>query len=264
MTRIKLGQYVYGDSLIHSLDPRTKIICCTFAVIAVLTSHSLYYLLFFLVLMAAAIKGSGIPPDSILRSLRSIRYLLLITFVFQAVLTAGEPAFRIGSLSVTREGLTLGTVNLFRLVILYLGSIILLMTTSPLKFAAGLEYLLSPLNRIRVPVHNFTTVVNISFRFIPTLVEEVNIIKDAQSSRGAPFDSPRLLVRLKSYLAILIPLLASSLLRAEDLAEAMDSRCYAGHRNRYRMNSLKLQGRDAALMGFMAAVLLLGLIISYA
>lgn len=263
MNEIKLGQYVHGVSPIHLLDPRTKIICCTLAVIAVLSNHNLYYLLFFTILMAMAVKSCGIQFTAILRSLRRIGYLLLITFIFQAILTAGQPVFYIGALSITREGIMLGTINLFRLVILFVGSIILLMTTSPLKLSAGLEYLLLPLNKIKIPVHNFTTVMSISFRFIPTLVEEVNTIKDAQSSRGAQFDSPKIVVKLKSYLAILIPLLASSLLRAEDLAEAMDSRCYAGHPNQYRMRSLSLKGKDIALIIFMASILLVGVIISY-
>ncbi len=262
MNDIKLGQYVHGNSLIHSLDPRTKIICCTLAVIAILSSHNLWYLLFLLGLMMTATKCSGIQFSSVWRSMRGIRYLLLITFLFQAVLTSGETVFQLGALSVTREGLMFGLINLFRLVILFLGSIILLMTTTPMKLSSGLEFLLLPLNKLKIPVQYFTTIISISFRFIPTLVEESINIKDAQRSRGAHFDSPKIFTNLKSYLAILIPLLASSLLRAEDLAEAMDSRCYAGNPNQYRMRTLKYKAVDIYLINFMAVALLIGLVIT--
>ncbi|NLO20740.1 MAG: energy-coupling factor transporter transmembrane protein EcfT [Syntrophomonadaceae bacterium] len=261
MNDIKLGQYVHGNSLIHSLDPRTKIICCTFIVIGILSSHNFWYLLAFLGLILVAIKYSGTPLSSIWRSMRGIRYLLLITFLFQAVLTQGEAVFQVGALSVTREGVVIGLINLLRLVILFLGSILLLMTTTPMKLSAGLEFLLLPLNKIKIPVQYFTTIISIAFRFIPTLVEESLSIKDAQRSRGARFDSPKILSNLKSYLAILIPLLASSMLRAEDLAEAMDSRCYGGNPNQYRMRTLKYDRVDIYLIIFMAIVLLAGLLI---
>ncbi len=259
MNDIKLGQYVHGYSLIHLLDPRTKIICCTFIVISILSNHNFWYLLAYLGLILAAIKYSGIPYKSIWRSMRGIRYLLLITFLFQAVLTPGEGLIQLGALSVTREGLSIGLINLLRLVILFLGSILLLMTTTPMKLSAGLEYLLLPLNKIKIPVQHFTTIISISFRFIPTLVEESIIIKDAQRSRGASFDSPKIFSNIKSYRAILIPLLASSMLRAEELAEAMDSRCYGGNPNQYRMQSLKYRRVDIYLIIFMTMVLFMGL-----
>lgn len=262
MTEIKLGQYVHGNSRLHLLDPRTKIICCTIVVISVLINYSWYYLLFYVLLMVTAILISGMDLKFILGSLRNIRYLLLVTFILQALLTSGEPVLALGKLSVTREGLTLGTINLFRLLILYLGSLVLLMTTSPIKLSAGIEYLLLPLNKLKIPVHNFSTILSISLRFIPTLIEEAMIIKNAQRSRGAQFDSSRIRVRLKSYLAILIPLFDASLLRAEDLGEAMDSRCYTGHPNKLRMSRLKMKGSDFILLGFMIAALFIGIIIT--
>jgi len=262
MNGIKLGQYVHGNSLIHALDPRTKIICCIIIIMAVFINYSWYHLFFYVLLMITVIKISGMSLKFVLNSLRNIRYLLLVTFILQAFLTSGEPVLMLGKLSITREGLILGTTNLFRLIILYLGSMVLLMTTSPIKLSAGIESLLLPLNKLKIPVHNFTTILSISFRFIPTLIEEATTIKNAQRSRGAQFDSPKIMVRLKSYLAILIPLFEASLLRAEDLGEAMDSRCYTGHPNGLRMSSLKFKYKDTVTLCFMVAVLFAGVIIS--
>lgn len=262
MPAIKLGQYVHGNSLLHLLDPRTKIICCLMIIISVLINYSWYYLGFFVLLMITAIIIAGMNLKFIFASLRSIRYLLLVTFIFQAFLTPGEFVLEMGKFGITQQGLTIGTINLLRLLILYLGSMILLMTTSPIKLSSGIEFLLLPLNRLKIPVHNFSTILGISFRFLPTLVEEATLIKNAQSSRGAQFDSPKIIVSLKSYLAILIPLFEASLARAEDLGEAMDSRCYTAHPNQLRMSSLKLQGKDMAILFFMLVVLLVGVYIS--
>lgn len=261
MKELKLGQYIYGNSVIHLLDPRTKIICCMLGFFLILLNYNWYYLLFFIFLLIAGFKCAGVGIKLIVRNLRSVRYLLLITFVFQAILTKGEPVWHIGIFSVTDKGLILGIVNLLRLVTLYLGSFLLLMTTSPIKLAAGLEYLLLPLNKLNIPVQSLSTILNISFRFIPTLIEEANNIKDAQSSRGARFDYSKIIVNLKSYLAILIPLLASSLIRAENIAEAMDSRCYTGRPNRARMSSLHLTCLDLMLIGFMLILFFVGVAI---
>lgn len=261
MTGIKLGQYVHGDSLLHRLDPRTKIICCTIIVVAILINYSWYYLLFFALLMAIAIRVSGMDGRFVLGSLRSIRSLLLITFIFQALLTPGEPVWALGILHVTREGLRIGAINLLRLIILYLGSMVLLMTTTPMKLSAGIDYLLLPLSRLKIPVHNFSIILSVSFRFIPTLIDEAVVIQNAQRSRGAQFDSPRLGTRLKSYLAILIPLFEASLLRAEELGEAMDSRCFTGHPNQLRMGSLRWQAADLYILLFMLVILIAGILI---
>lgn len=261
MKDMKLGQYIHGNSIIHLLDPRTKIVCCTLAVIAVLISRQWQYLLFMAILVIAGMKFSGVGFKLIFHNLLSIRYFLLVSFILQAILTTGQPVWHIGVINVTDKGLMLGTVNLLRLIILFLSSFLLLMTTTPLKLAAGIEYLLLPLNKIKVPVQSLSTILNISFRFIPTLIEEAGNIKDAQISRGAQFSGPKIIMNVKSYLAILIPLLASSLIRAENIAEAMDSRCYSGHPSRIRMSSLQLKGIDVILMCFMLVILLIGILV---
>ncbi len=261
MTGLKLGQYVHGNSLLHRLDPRTKIIGCALMVVAIIINYRWYYLLFLALLMAAAIRSSGMNTRFVLGSLRSIRSLLLVTFVFMAVLTPGQPVWALGILQVSREGLGMGAVNLLRLIILYLGSMVLLMTTSPLQLAAGIDWLLLPLSRLKLPVHQFSTILSISFRFIPTLIDQAVLIQDAQRSRGAQFASPRLGIRLKSYLAILVPLFEASLLRAEELGEAMDSRCFTGHPNQLRLDRLHFQTADWCVLIFMLGLLAAGIVV---
>ena len=262
MKDVMLGRYVVGNSLIHRLDPRTKLISCSLIITAVLINYRWYFLLFYTLLITMAILLSGIKPKLIFRSLRKIRYLLLLTFVFQAILTTGDPLMHIGRLSVTREGIALGTGTIFRLLIFYLCSNLLIMTTSTIKLAAGIESLLSPLTYLKIPVHHFSMIISTSLRFIPTFIEEANIITNAQKSRGAQFSSKNLITRLKSNIAIMIPLLAASLQRAEDLAMAMESRCYTGHPNQTRINKLNFYKKDVFLISFMLALLSVGVISS--
>ncbi len=263
MKDVMLGRYVFGDSLIHRLDPRTKLISCSLIITAILINYRWYFLLFYIILITMAILLSGIKPKLIFRSLRKIRYLLLLTFIFQAILTTGEPLLYIGRLSVTREGIALGTGTIFRLLIFYLCSNLLIMTTSTIKLAAGIESLLSPLTYLKIPVHHFSMIISTSLRFIPTFIEEANIITNAQKSRGAQFSSPNIITRLKSNIAIMIPLLAASLQRAEDLAMAMESRCYTGHPNRTRISKLNFYRKDVLLIAVMLTLLCAGVIFSF-
>jgi energy-coupling factor transport system permease protein len=262
MTGMKLGQYVYGDSLIHRLDPRTKIICCTLAVISVMISVNLYYLFFLLLLMVATIISSRLSLTFILRNIYQIKTFLLVTLLFQAFLYPGQAILTIGPISMTKEGLILRFINILRLIILFMGSLILLMTTTPMKLSTGIEYFLQPLGKINVPVHNFTTILSISFRFLPTLFEEATIIRNAQKSRGSQFDSPDLKIKIKSYTAIVIPLFEAALNRAADLGEAMDSRCYTSHPNQLRMNSLKMKSRDVLTLLIVCIIVSASVLIS--
>ncbi len=251
---MKLGQYVHGDSVIHALDPRTKIICCTLAVISVMISTNLYYLLGLLSLMLAVVLVSGLSLRLVLKSIYRIKALLLVTLLCQGLLTHGQPVVTVGVLALTREGLMAGTINIVRLVVLFIGSLVLLMTTTPVRLSTGIEALMSPLRRLNIPVQNLVTVLGISFRFLPTVFEEAATVKNAQRSRGAQFDSPSIMVKIKSYTAVVIPLFNASLTRAADLGEAMDSRCYSPHPNLLRLSSLKMHGRDFVAMTI-AAVL---------
>lgn len=258
---LNLGQFVPGDSAVHRLDPRTKIIGCLVIIFSVLLNFSWYVILFNLAILWTIIILSRIKQSKIRQGLRKLRYLLLLSFIFQAVLTSGEPLFYLGSVSITREGINLGFSTIFRLMILYLSSSLLTMTTSPLKLASGVESLLSPFQYFRIPIHQFSMLISTSLRFIPTIIEEAEIVTRAQKSRGAPFNSPNIIIRLKSFTAVLIPLLAASLQRASDLAVAMESRCYTGGSNRIRIIGLRLGKEDKLAILFFSAFMLTVLII---
>lgn len=253
------GQYVIGDSIIHRLDPRTKLAGC-FAVIvtAALPNHQIHILLLNAGFIVALIYLSQVGAARVMRGLRSLRLLFLLTFLCQVILTRGDPLLSWGGIAVTKQGIHLGISTFLRLVILYLGSSLLTMTTSTLKLSAGLESLLSPLAYLRFPVYQFAMIINVSLRFIPTIIEEAEVITRAQKSRGAQFDSGPMTMRLRNILAVLIPLLAASLQRAADLALAMESRCYTcDSRNDSRVGSLRFTWRDGVAIGVVAAVFLL-------
>src|SRR5665648_691155 len=166
MKDVMVGRYIIGNSMIHRLDPRTKLISCTLIITAVLINYRWYFLLFYTLLITIAIFLSGIKPKIIFRSLRKIWYLLLLTFVFQTILTVGEPLMHLGSLTVTRQGIALGTGTVFRLLIFYLCSSLLIMTTSTIKLVAGIESLLTPLTYFKIPVHHFSMIISTSLRFL--------------------------------------------------------------------------------------------------
>lgn len=261
MKDIKLGQYVLGNSFLHRLDPRTKIIGCLLIIFSVLFDAQWFLLCFNLLLLVAAISLSGLKMKKFLRGLRKLGLMLLITFIFQLLLTKGQPLWQWGYISIAREGFILGFSTLIRLVILYLCSSLLTMTTSPVSLATGMEALLAPLGRLKVPVHQFALIISTSFRFIPTILEEAETITRAQKSRGAPFNSPNIITRLKSMIAVLIPLIAASLRRVDDLAMAMESRCYAGSPNHYRLRNLSLTGEDKIALCIVGFLFILPLLI---
>lgn len=254
---MKTGQYVIGDSIIHRLDPRTKLVGCFATIAAALLNNQIPVLLLNTGFIIAVIYLSQVRVTRVLRGLKSLWLLFLLAFIFQVVLTRGDPLLSWGEIAITKQGLHLGISTFLRLVILYLGSSLLTMTTTAIKLAVGIESLLSPLAYLRVPVHQFAMLINAALRFIPTIIEEAGVITRAQKSRGAQFDSGNLTVRLKTILAVLIPLLAASLQRATDLALAMESRCYTGSRNYSRINSLRFAWIDGIAMGVVAAVFLL-------
>lgn len=190
-------------------------------------------LLIFVVLYLANIDGKAV-----IQGMKWLLILSILTLVFQCLYTEGEPLFSLGSLVVSKQGVSRGGTFFLRLLILYLSSSALTMTTSPLKMAGGLEALFAPLSHLRVPVNQFAMLLSISLRFISTLIEEAETITRAQKSRGAPFTSPQKIVRLKTGFSVLIPLIVGSLQRATDLATAMESRCYTGGSNHSRRKNL--------------------------
>lgn len=257
---LKMGQFVLGNSVIHRLDPRTKIIGCLVIIFSVLINFQWYVILLNMAVLVTAFYLSRLKMAKIYHSLRKLRYILLFSFIFQAILTTGAPLFHLGFLKVTREGVNLGLSTVFRLLILYMSSVLLTTTTSPLRLASGIESLLAPLRHLRIPVHQFSMLISTSLRFIPTIIEEAEILTRAQRSRGAQFNSPKVLTRLKSFTAVLIPLLAASLQRANDLAIAMESRCYTGGLNRSRLDCLNFKAADRLVIVFILSVFALSII----
>ncbi|MDD4171051.1 MAG: energy-coupling factor transporter transmembrane component T [Syntrophomonas sp.] len=246
-----IGQFVRGDSVIHRLDPRTKLLGCLAVIVAVAwPGQTISRLLLDAALIIALIHLSQLGILRVLGGLKSLRILFLLTFICQVFFTRGDPLLSWGGIIVSRAGVYLGIATFLRLVLLYLGASLLTMTTSSLKLSAGLESLLSPLAYLRFPVQQFAMIINISLRFIPTIIEEAEIIARAQRSRGARFDAGPLWLRLKTTVTILIPLLGASLQRANELALAMESRCYtSGSANHSRLNSLHYSWIDGmALM----------------
>lgn len=259
MKEIITGRYVIGDSIIHRLDPRTKLVGCFAVIVALaLPNHQIQVLLLNIGFIIALICLSQVGIARVLRGLRFLRLLFLLTFVCQVAFTRGDPLFSWGLIAVSEQGVYLGISTFLRLVILYLVSSLLIMTTSPLELSAGLESLLSPLTYLRFPVHQFVMIINISLRFIPTIIEEAETITRAQKSRGAQFDSGPIAVRLRNIMAVLIPLLASSMRRANALALALESRCYSdGSRYVSRAAGLCFTWRDRIALGVIAGVFLL-------
>ena len=214
-----------------------------------------------LLVLVSAIVLSRLKIKKVLRGVRKLSFLLLITFVFQLLLTKGQVLWHWGPVNIAREGIVLGISTLLRLLILYLSSSLLTMTTSPISLATGMEALLSPLNWLKVPVHKFALIISTAFRFIPTILEEAETITRAQKCRGAPFYSPNMITRLKSMTAVLIPLLAASLQRADDLAMAMESRCYTGSPNSFRLRKLFLGKEDIFSLVVVSALMLGGVLV---
>jgi energy-coupling factor transport system permease protein len=260
LSGISLGQFIPGESLIHRLDPRCKIICTIVLLTGLfMASHSLDFILWTALLFAFSFI-SGIFIGTILRSARPVVFLIAITVILNALWTPGQEILRVGFLKMTREGLMLAFEMGMRLFFLVLFASMLMMTTSPISFSDGMEKLLSPLASIGFPASEMALMMTIALRFIPTLFDETDRILKAQISRGADFESGGLIKRAKSFIPVLIPLFILVFQRAENLATAMESRCYSPGLRRSRLNPLIWTRLDTLslifLMLFVAAVVL--------
>lgn len=241
---ITIGQYYPVDSMIHRLDPRVKILA-TFIYIAALfiVKHFIAYgyVFFFL---AGTILLSKVPFKYIIRGLKPLFIIIILTFAMNMFMTKGEIIYEIGPLDITREGLRQAVFMGLRLILLIIGTSILTLTTSPIQLTDGIEKLLNPFKKIGVPAHELAMMMTIALRFIPTLLEETDKIMKAQMARGADFESGNIIKRGKSLVPLLVPLFISAFRRADELAMAMEARCYRGGINRTRMKELSFHGRD--------------------
>ncbi len=266
MRDITLGQFIAGNSILHHCDPRTKIVIMIVYVAMIFLIKSIPVFLLPLAFLILSLLLSHIPVSYILRSLKPIRLLLIFMFVLNLFFTRGEKIiFDLGFWSLTWEAVMQSVFITIRIVLLVTGASMLTLTTSPIALTDGIERLLSPLKVFRFPSHELAMMMTIALRFIPTLIEESDKIMKAQMSRGADFESGNLLVRVKSMVPVLVPLFVSSFRKADELATAMESRCYHGGEGRTRLHSLQFTRLDlfAALLtaGFFAATLILYIVL---
>lgn len=258
---ITLGQYFPGNSLAHRLDPRTKILLTVLYIVALFCAK--WFVSYGLVaaLLITGIKVSGVAPKALVRGLKPILFIICFTAVLNLFYTPGEALVTFWIFKITKEGIFTAFFMILRITMLIMGTFLLTYTTSPIALTDGLETLLGPLKKIRVPVHELAMIMSIALRFIPTLIEETDKIMSAQKARGADFESGNLLQRAKALVPILVPLFISAFRRADELAVAMECRCYHGDAGRTKLHVLHYERRDyLVLLAYgviLAAVLVL-------
>jgi energy-coupling factor transport system permease protein len=259
LSDITIGQYYPGRSLLHRLDPRVKIVLLLLlmAEIFIFSNWLAYGAL--IALTGGLMLVSGVPVLVLLKSVRPLLWIIVLTFIIHLLGTPGEALAALGPLTITWEGVTRGSFICLRLVLLILLSSLLTFTTSPVKLTDAMEALLSPFRRFGVPAHELAMMMTIALRFVPTLIEETDRIMKAQTARGADFESGGLMQRIKNMIPLLVPLFVAAFRRATDLAMAMEARCYRGGVGRTKMKPLHYSGRDRIayliLFAFVAAVI---------
>lgn len=246
---ITLGQYYQTDSVIHKLDPRVKLVTTLCYIISLFVVDSIVGYMITGLFLALIIWLSKVPVKFMVRGMKSVIFLLVMAVVFNLFLTQGEVVLSFWKIHITREGIVLAATMAVRLIFLIMGSSIMTLTTTPNNLTDGLESLMKPLKAIKVPVHEISMMMSIALRFIPILLEETDKIMKAQIARGADFESGNLLKKVKSMVPLLVPLFISAFRRANDLATAMEARCYRGGDHRTKMKPLIYEKRDFLAYG---------------
>ncbi|MCM1193551.1 MAG: energy-coupling factor transporter transmembrane protein EcfT [Butyrivibrio sp.] len=241
---ITLGQYYQTESVIHRLDPRVKLAGTLLFIISLFFFKNFIGYLIAAAFLFLVIRLSHVPFRFMVKGMRAVLFLLLLTVVFNLFLTPGEPLVSLWKLTITREGLRLAATMAVRLVMLVVGSSVMTLTTTPNNLTDGMEKGLRPLKLIRVPVHEVAMMMSIALRFIPILMEETDKIMKAQIARGADFESGNIIKRAKALVPLMVPLFISAFRRANDLAMAMEARCYRGGDGRTKMKPLIYRRRD--------------------
>lgn len=241
---ITLGQYYPGNSVIHKLDPRVKILAALLYIVALFVVNKFSGFIVAIVFLEAVIIISKVPRRYIWRGLKPVLIIIAFTLIVNIFMVRGEVLWQFGVLHITREGLRTAAFVGIRLVLLIIGSSMLTLTTRPIGLTDGIEALLSPFKKIGLPAHELAMMMTIALRFIPTLLEETDKIIKAQQARGADFESGNILRRAKALIPILVPLFISAFRIAQDLAMAMEARCYGGDVKRTRMNAMVFARRD--------------------
>ena len=245
LTDIMLGQYFPGNSFVHKLDPRSKIVLTLTFITSIFLANTYISYLTVGLYICLIVLVSGIPAKIVLRSIKPLWIILLLTAAIHLFMTPGTTLVALGPLSITGEGVKQAVQMSARLIYLILISSLLTFTTSPIALTDAIERLLSPLKRFKLPVHELAMMMTIALRFVPTLLEETDRIMKAQMARGADFSSGNIIKRAQNLVPILVPLFISAFRRADELATAMEARCYRGGDNRTRMKELSLGLNDA-------------------
>lgn len=260
---VTLGQFFPGNSVLHRLDPRIKLILTVLYIVAIFLAKNVYCYLALAVSAVVMVLLSRLSLSVVLKGIKPILFILLFTMVINLFFTKGEgeALWSFWRIAIYKEGITRAVLMAVRVVVLVIGtSVLLTYTTSPIVLTDAIESLLSPLKAIKVPVHDFAMMMTIALRFIPTLIEETEKIINAQKARGAAFDNGNILKRAKALVPILIPLFVSSFNRADELATAMECRCYRGDVGRTRFVRLRLRPFDVVslflMIGFGVAIVL--------
>jgi energy-coupling factor transport system permease protein len=260
---VTLGQFFPGKSVIHRLDPRTKLLLLVGYIVALFlaVSWASYGVMF--VFLATCIAISRIPVKSFFKGMKPLIFILLFTGILNLFFTQGETVLvQFWKITITLEGAIRAFFMIFRILLLITGTFLLTYTTSPIALTDGLESLLSPLKKIKLPVHELSMMMCIALRFIPTLIEETDKIMSAQKARGADFESGKLMQRVKALVPILVPLFISAFRRADELATAMECRCYQGGEGRTKMKLLRYGRND--LISFGVGIVLVAAVIALA
>lgn len=264
LNNITIGQFFPGQSFLHRMDPRMKLILTFALIIVVFVSQGFVGFGLILLFVLAITLSSGIALSYLMRGLKPILFIVLLTFVLNVFFqTSGDVIFRLGFVRITDGGLRMAFFLAARLILLVVCSQLLTLTTSPIALTDGLESLMRPLKKIHFPAHEIAMMMSIALRFIPTLMDEANKIMKAQMARGADFESGNLIQRAKAMVPLLVPLFVGAFRRAEDLALAMEARCYHGGEGRTRMRQLKYGFRDAIATGVIAAMLAVILVLNH-
>lgn len=253
---VTFGQYYPSQSFVHKMDPRAKLLALIAFIVVLFVADNFYALAACALVLIAALAASRVPFGRVLRSVKGILFILILTAVLNIFFHGGETVFWQWSfLKITLEGIIFSIFLIFRLFFLVMASSVLTLTTTPVALTDGIESLLKPLKYIKFPVHELALIMSIALRFIPTLIDETNRIISAQKARGADFESGNIFKRIKAIIPILIPLLISAFRRAEELGDAMDARCYSGSKTRTKYKKLRFGWRDIVAVLLFAALI---------
>ena len=258
---ITLGQYFPGNSPIHRLDPRAKLVALICDIVALFLGQWFVTYGVCLAVLICVVAASTVRPKALLKGMKPVVFILVFTAVLNIFYTPGEPLVSFWIFTITKEGVLHAFFMVVRIMMLIACTFLLTYTTSPLALTDGLESLMGPLKKLRVPVHEMSMIMSIALRFIPTLIEETDKIMSAQRSRGADFDTGNLIQKARALIPLLVPLFISAFRRADELATAMECRCYHGGEGRTRMKQLRYRPGDAAFMlGALALAILIGVL----